>query len=90
MDPYHNKLSFGLVGRSVRTPRHLLKLVLDEVTTQRSEVVGEDTTLNVVVLVLDDTSRLAGKLLVVLYEVLIEVAHTNGDRTTHILVETWE
>ena len=50
-------------------------------------MVGEDLTLDMVVLVLDNTCRVAVELLVVLYEVLVEVAHTDTDRAANILVD---
>ena len=86
MTPYHKKLSFGFVKSLIRSSRHLLQLILNEIFAKRHKVVGKYKTLNMVVLVLDNTRRLTCELLVVLHEVLIEVAHTDRYRATHILV----
>ena len=85
--PYHNKLPFGFIKSFVRPTSHLLQLILNKVLADRCKVVGKYHTLDMVVLVLDYTRGLSGKLLVVLNEVLVEVAHTNRYRAAHILVE---
>ena len=72
---YHIKLSLGLIRRTIRTARHLLQLILYEVAAQWGKVVGEGLSLDMVILVLDDTSRLARELLVMLHEVLVKILH---------------
>ena len=67
-----------------------MQLILNKVATQRHKVVGKHLTLDMVVLMLDDTSRLACKLLVVLHKVFVEVAHADGHRAAHILMQTRE
>ena len=90
MLPFHGKLPFGFVGCSVRPSGHLLQLALDKVATQRRKVVGEYSTLDVVVLVLNNTRRLARKLLVVLHKVLVKIAHLDRYGATYILMKTRE
>ena len=88
MTPYHKKLSFGFVKSLIRSSRHLLQLILNKVFAEWYKVISKYKTLDMVILVLNNTGRLACKLLVVLNKILVEVAHTDRDRATHILVET--
>ena len=85
---YHNKLSLSLVSSTIRTSCHLLQLILNKVATQGCKMVSEYLTLDVVILMLDDARRLACELLVMLYEVLVEVAHADRYGAAHILVKT--
>ena len=79
-------LLLGLVGAFVLALRQFQNLALQEVATQRRKVIGKDLALQMVILVLNNARREARELLVVLHEVLVEVAHTNRYGTNHILV----
>ena len=58
---------------------------LDELATDRRDAIGEDMTLEVVVLVLDDTCRKTVVSLGMLGEVLVHIANGDAGRTDDIL-----
>ena len=53
-------------------------------------MVGKYLTLNMVILMLNYASRIAVKLVIVLHEILVKVAHTNLYGARYILVNAWK
>ena len=78
----------GLVEALVLASGQPRELALQEVAAQRRETVREDITVDMVVLVLYDTGRKTRELLVVLDEVLVDIAHAYRDGTAYILVQS--
>ena len=63
------------------------QLAAQQIATQRRQTVGEDLTLQVVVLVLDHAGSIAIERLIVLDELLVEVADTDRHGARNVLVQ---
>ena len=78
---------FRLVGAAELALHEVHYLAAQKIAAQRRQMVGEDLALDMVVLVLDYARRQSVELLVMLDEILVEVAHADSHRTAHVLVD---
>ena len=88
--PFSATTLLCLIGATILAVRELGHLALEQIAAQWRYSVGKDLTLQVVVLVLDNACWQTIEQLIVLNEVLIQIAHLDSHRATHILVQTWQ
>jgi hypothetical protein len=78
-----------IVAREVAFP-DVLKLRIGELTTKPLQVICEDNTVEVVELMLHNTSQVTRHTVVMLLEWLVLIGDANTRGTLHFLVNAWE